>query len=400
MPEVTDLLLLAALLLTGLPSLLMVGYLALLTLLSAPLPVPLPLRSTRFTVLVPAHNEAEVIERTVRSLLRLDYPPERFRIQVIADNCTDATAALAEAAGAAVWQRHDPSERGKGYALRFAYARVLEEGWADAVVVVDADTETSANLLTAFAARLAAGAGAVQAFYGVLNPDASWRTRLVTIALALFHRLRGRARVRLQVSNKLNGNGMCFTAATLRRVPHEAFSIAEDLEYGIALMRAGIVVDYADEASVSAEMVSTGDAAQSQRQRWEGGRALMRQQHGWPLLRQALQRRDGVLLDLALEVLLPPLSTVVLLALAFAGAGLLAVFAAGWSAALLALTLAPLLALVGHVLRGVALSGLGARGWRTLAMAPAYVIWKLLLRLPRASQASAWVRTTREKPGD
>lgn len=388
--------LLAGLLLTGLPSAVMVGYLMLLTLLSGRLPAPAPSRQARFVVLVPAHNEAEVIERTVRSLLQLDYPPEQFRVQVVADNCTDATAALAEAAGARVWVRQDDTARGKGYALRFAYAKVLAEGWADAVVVVDADTEASSNLLSAFAARLAMGAGAVQAYYGVLNPDASWRTRLVTIALALFHRLRGRARVRLGTSNKLNGNGMCFSVNTLQRVPHEAFSIAEDLEYGIALTRAGLVVDYADEASVLAEMVSTAQAAQSQRQRWEGGRAQMRQQHGWPLFALALRARSLRLLDQSFELLLPPLSTVLLWVLAFAALGLTAWLTQGWLwAAELAACL--LVALIAHVLRGVALSGLGRQGWLTLAAAPAYVVWKLLLRLPRASQASAWVRTTREK---
>jgi len=56
--------------------------------------------------------------------------------------------------------------------------------------VVDADSEVSPNLLEAFAARIEAGAGAIQADYGVLNPDASWRTRLMAIAHGAFHTLR------------------------------------------------------------------------------------------------------------------------------------------------------------------------------------------------------------------
>ena len=155
-----DFCLLFALLLIGLPVTLTTAYLGLLTLCSAALPALAARRDKRFVVLVPAHNETAVILRTVKNLLALDYPAGQFRVQVIADNCTDDTAALARQAGAAVWERSSASERGKGYALKFAYEKVLAEAWADAVVVVDADTEVSPNLLTSFAAHLGAGAGA------------------------------------------------------------------------------------------------------------------------------------------------------------------------------------------------------------------------------------------------
>lgn len=210
------------------------GYLLLLTLCSARLPQAAPAgQGHRFAIVVPAHNEAAVIERTVNSLLALDWPAAQRRIVVVADNCRDDTAALARVAGAEAWERQHDSERGKGYALRFAYERLLAEAGSgqavDAVVVVDADTEVSRNLLSAFAARIEAGAGAAQAFYGALNPKASWRTRLMTIALSLIHRLRGRGRERLGASAGLKGNGMMFTLDTLRRAPHRSFSLVEDL---------------------------------------------------------------------------------------------------------------------------------------------------------------------------
>ena len=44
---------------------------------------------TRFLILVPAHNEAEHLRPTLRSLMRLDYPRKLFEVTVIADNCTD-----------------------------------------------------------------------------------------------------------------------------------------------------------------------------------------------------------------------------------------------------------------------------------------------------------------------
>ena len=61
--------------------------------------------TTRFVILVPAHNEAAVISKLLASLRQLDYPPELFTPLVIADNCTDATAAIVRAAGVRVLER-------------------------------------------------------------------------------------------------------------------------------------------------------------------------------------------------------------------------------------------------------------------------------------------------------
>lgn len=388
----------ALVLLLAAPLLLASGYLLLLTLLSgAPMRPARAQEKVRFLLLVPAHDEAAGIERTVRSLLALDWPAVLRRVLVIADNCADDTAKLARAAGAQIIERTDTSLRGKGYALQLAYDTAITEGWADAVVVIDADTDCDAGLLRAFAARIACGAQAMQAFYGVRNPRESWRTRLVTIALALFHRLRGRGRERLRVSSGLRGNGMCFTVETLRKVPHRAFSLVEDLEYGVALGHAGIRVWYADEAEVRADMVATEKAARSQRQRWEGGRMHFARAHGAALLCGAVRARSALLLDLAADVLTPPLAYLGLGAATLAGAaGLL------WSLAGLAATTAmiasiPLAILFVYLARGVSLSGLGARGWIDLVAAPLYVLWKLTLLLRRAGPAGTWVRTERNR---
>ena len=148
----------------------------------------------RFAVVVPAHDEACGIADTVTSLRALDWPQDRFSVTVVADNCSDDTAARALSVGALVLERHDTSLRGKGYALAYAFDRLMQEGWADAMVVIDADTRADANLLSALAVRISAGEQVLQAHYGVLNPSASWRTRLMTIALSAFHTVRSRGR--------------------------------------------------------------------------------------------------------------------------------------------------------------------------------------------------------------
>lgn len=385
------------LLLIAIPATLSCAYLALLTMLSAQPPSPArSLRSLRFDVLVPAHNESAGIVRTIDNLKTLDWPQDRYRLIVIADNCDDDTAERARSAGAVVIERTDSSLRGKGHALAYAFARSIEQSWADAVVVVDADSVASANLLEACAARIEAGAAAVQVHYGTLNPDASWRTRLLSIALAAIHILRSRARERLKLSCGIRGNGWCITRSTLASVPYGAYSLTEDVEFGIDLGLAGLRVHYADEAQVLGEMVAGEKASRSQRQRWESGRLQLLRARGLPLLWQGLRRLSPMCIDLALDLLVLPLSLIVVNAvlLSVLGGAATWIFASSISWPILGLACLAGVAL--YVLRGWQLSGTGLRGLMDLGRAPWFVLWKLIL-MARSRTTQHWVRTEREQ---
>ncbi len=377
------------------PVLLATAYLALLTLLSAKIAPPAADRSTRFDIIVPAHNESGGIGGTIASLQALDYPPEQFRILVVADNCTDDTADRARAAGATVLERQHATERGKGYALAHAYAASLSDGFASAVVVVDADTSVSANLLSAFSARFVAGAEAVQAEYGVRNANESWRTRLMVIALTMFHTVRSLGRERLGLSCGLRGNGMGFSTALIRKVPPRAFSIVEDVEYGVALGLTYTRIAYVHEAEVRGDMPASAAASRSQRERWEGGRLELVKAHVPPLLRAARGTGGKIPLDLAADLLVPPLTT--LGALVVAGLGLASLLT--WLGIAGGMGIVPwaiaLVLLSSYVVRGAVLSGTGPRAVLDLMWAPVFAVWKITLMLKPTRRTGEWVRTTR-----
>lgn len=385
-----------ALVILAVPTALACAYLLGLTALSWRAPPARPsARRTRFDIIVPAHDEAQVIERTLASLASLRWPADKFRVMVIADNCTDDTASIARRRGVRVCERRDPEQRGKGYALQLGFSLSEQEGWAQAIVVVDADTRVADNLLEAIATRLEAGEHAVQAHYGVLNPMDSWRTRLMTIAMACFHTVRSRARERLRVSCGIRGNGWCVTHELLRQVPYSAFSLTEDLEFGIELGRLGYRVAYADEADVRGEMVSGAGAARKQRQRWEQGRSRLVRSKIGPVLRSTIRRRSAVCADLALDLLVPPLSTVALGVILFLGIALWACLRRPGDLPWLWGALACAAALAAHVARGWQLSGVGARAWLDLLRVPIFIVWKLRV-LVGARAAGAWIRTERE----
>ena len=379
----------------GLPAAAAGSYLGLLAVLSR---VPAPPRGGELlgvAVIVPAHNELGNIEATVRSLLATDYPADHRRVIVLADNCTDATADVARAAGAEVIERTDDERRGKGFALTDTFPRVLADPAVDVVMVVDADTLVTPNLLRAASAHIGSGAEVLQARYAIRNANDSWRTRLLQIAFAAFHDVRSLGRERLGVSCGLRGNGMAFSRDALRRVPHHTETVIEDLEFGIRLALEGIRVRYVHEATVFGEMPADSASSAVQRRRWEGGRVQLRRLFAGPLVRRAVSDRDRLAADLAMDLLVPPLGQLVgVLVVGLGGSVVLALVSGGG--------VAPIVWGIGvggvvvHVARGWQLSGTGARGLVDLLAAPLYVGWKLTSKAVRVRRPpTEWVRTPR-----
>ncbi len=373
---------------------------AVLLLLTAPLSIELvvlsfaallpPRRMRRrlreqhqLAVVVPAHNEQSLITACVRSLLA--NPQVWVEVYVVAHNCTDRTAELAAKAGARVLPLSGPG--GKGLALDHGFKRALQSG-ASGVLVVDADSVVSENLVSTVAEALAGGADAIQTRYEVANPTSTTRTRLAALALVGMNVVRPRGRSRLGLSCGIFGNGFALSAQTLERVPYTANSLVEDLEYHLRLLAAGIRVDFLDNATVLGEMPEKSAAAATQRARWEGGRALMRRTHTIPIF-GAVLRGDVRLIEPLLDLTARPLAMQVLLLLMMLAAPL------RWTHIY---SCAGLLTGVLYVLAAAALSPQPGKSLQALLAAPGYIVWKVLM-IPATRMAArrdaAWVRTGR-----
>jgi cellulose synthase/poly-beta-1,6-N-acetylglucosamine synthase-like glycosyltransferase len=308
-------------------------------------------------------------------------------VYVIADNCNDSTADVARAAGARVLKRTDSRKRGKGYALNYGFKEILTDG-VDAVIVVDADSVVSGNLIDSVARHLAAGADAVQCRYRVLARTSGIRSRLMDLAFLGFNVVRPLGRDRLGLSAGVLGNGFALSTALLRAVPYEAGSIVEDLEYHLLLVKAGYRVKFADDATVFGEMPERNDAASTQRSRWEGGRLRMLLEWG-PRLMRAVLAGDKTSIEPLLDLATLPLAYHALLV------GLLAVVGSAplrwWSAAQFAV-------LLFHVFTSASKGDGFPRNLNVLLVGPFYILWKLAL-LPRIVRASrpgtGWIRTGR-----
>lgn len=81
----------------------------------------------RYAFVIAAKDEEAVIGQLLDSIKAQDYPAEKISVFVVADNCTDATATVAAERGAIVFQRTDPVLRGKGFALDYAFKKIMAE---------------------------------------------------------------------------------------------------------------------------------------------------------------------------------------------------------------------------------------------------------------------------------
>jgi hypothetical protein len=343
-------------------------------------------------VVIPAHDEEDQVATAVQSVMAADYRSAKRRVIVVADNCSDQTATVARIAGAEVWERHDPDRRGKGYALDWAFRRLLEDESVQAVCVVDADCEVSRNLLEALASRLRSGADAAQATYLISNPDESPRAALRWAGFALFNVIRPLGRDRLGMSCGLLGTGMAISRELLQRSPWAAFSFAEDREQHMRWVLSGARVAYAPEAQVRSPAPSSIKAGSAQEARWESGRGRLLAELTPRLLARGARTRQLAPLDAALEPLMPPQS------------GLFAANALAFSISKLAgprvasrWAIASLLAQAAYVIGGLAVLRAPGSVWRALLHAPGFVARRLVMlaRSVTGRAPSAWERTPR-----
>ena len=249
-------------------SILTVECVAALTRLSSEPESSEELPSPRVTVLVPAHNEAAVIEATLNHLVPQLQTGDR--LIVIADNCSDHTATVAQRPGVTVLERHNPNLKGKGYALDFALQGLTADP-PDVVIVVDADCEVEPGAIARLAHQAHQAQRPVQATYLMDHPQNPGVNDLISaLALKLKNLVRPLGLEQLGLPCLLMGSGMALPWPLLSQVSLAGSKTVDDVQLAIDLAIAGYVPQFAPEAHVTGRLMQQ-QAAQSQRSRWEHG---------------------------------------------------------------------------------------------------------------------------------
>jgi len=359
-----------------------------------PLPAgPAPAAVRRCVVLVPAHDEAAGLAATLTALKAALAPG--MEILLVADNCTDATAAIAREAGVGVAERFDAERRGKGFALDHGRTQLAGDPPA-CVIVLDADTVPRGDALARLADRALASGRPVQGAYTMTaRATESAVARFSAASFFIKNVVRQSGGARLGVPAILTGSGMAFPWPVFAALPLATGHVAEDLMLGVRSTLAGQAPLFAADAAVDGASSNDRGTA-SQRRRWESGFAAVARDHAAALIGGGLARLDYRRLWLGLHLVTPPL--ILLLALDGVAVLILAVVAALSGHGLAALAILVVLTAAAVAATIAALAGHRRldllRDWASI---PRYLLWKLGLSLVTiVRRERRWIRTDRD----
>jgi cellulose synthase/poly-beta-1,6-N-acetylglucosamine synthase-like glycosyltransferase len=356
----------------------------------------LPTLPRRLAVIVPAHNESSELIPTLRDVKAQLSGGDR--LLVVADNCSDDTAAVAAAEGAEVIERRDQTQIGKGYALDWGLQHLSHDP-PDVVIVIDADCRLTADAIRRLANTCATTGQPAQALYLMTAPPTSGVGHQVAeFAFRLKNWMRPLGLQALGLPCQLTGTGMAFPWQVIRSVNLGSGSITEDLTLGLDLAAAGHGPVFCQSARVSSVFPETRRGTDTQRQRWEQGHITTILATAPRLIWAALAHRNLGLLALAIDMAVPPL--------ALLGASLISIVSLSAFVTLLTGAIAPLLI---STLGLVGLAVAGFLAWlqhgrdvmpvRAFVLVPRYILWKLgiygTIAFSRGPQQ--WIRTDRSK---
>ena len=360
----------------------------------SPTPSPSAPERPRTTVLVPAHDEEAGIVATLRALraqLR-----QGDRLVVVADNCSDQTAQVAQAEGAEVLVRTNPDLRGKGYALDFGVEHLSYDP-PQVLVIIDADCLAHPGTVDALVAACSAFDQPAQALNLMQASGESLGQRMAEFAWRVRNQARPLGWQCWGGPCPLMGTGMAFPWGLIRESALATGNLAEDMQLGVDLAIRGHPARLTPTALVTSRFPNTAAAARTQKTRWEHGHISTLLTSVPRLLKASLEQRRWMLLATALDLMVPPLA---LLTLLVAGAGILNVAVAGLlmgSWLLPSLSAATLLLLTVSVAIAWSRFGRDIVTLREFLSVPWYVLSKLSIYVGFVfRRQTVWVRAKRD----
>jgi cellulose synthase/poly-beta-1,6-N-acetylglucosamine synthase-like glycosyltransferase len=351
-------------------------------------------RPRRIAVLVPAHNESTGLLPTIADIKAQLYAGDR--LLVVADNCSDDTAAVAASAGAEVIERKAADKIGKGYALDWGF-RHLAAAPPDVVIVIDADCRLAAGTIDRLAAVCATMHRPVQALDLMTAPEQSpINHRVGEFAWRVKNWVRPLGLMALKLPCQLMGTGMAFPWDVVRSADLASGRIVEDIKLGLDLALSGSPPLFCPSAVVTSEFPLSVKGASAQRERWEYGHINLILTLAPRLLYLAILRGNLGLLALTLDMAIPPLTLLGLsLIVTVALAGLAAFY--GCSSAALIIGSVTFAAFVLAVFLAWLKYGRDILPPRSFLLIAVYLFGKLRIYCRFVSQRSAprWIRTDR-----
>lgn len=354
----------------------------------------------RTTILIPAHNEAEQIVNVIQVLQT--QLTEQDQVIVIADNCHDDTAELARSTKVNVLEREHKTDRGKGYALDYAIKYMFKNNInPEVLVILDGDCIVKPDTIKNITSKAIATGRPVQATYLMEQPDnPSLKDRVSMFSIKVKNQVRLLGLNRLGWHSLLTGSGMAFSWSLINDVSLAGSKTTDDMQLTVDLALAGSTPVFCENALVIGRLMKDQDA-QSQRSRWEHGHLEMIGVEVPRLLKAFIKTKNWAALGLALDILIPPLSLLVMTWMAsMIGFWLVALGTAVSSFPAVIVTIAGGLLLTGVLLAWIKF-GRADLPLKNLIAIPFYILGKIPIYLNfLVKPQSRWLKTERDLPNN
>lgn len=243
----------------------------------------------RVAVVVPAWNEEAVIERTIKRLLALDYPPDRLRVYVVDDASTDQTPRLVDRQvsahpGTVFHLRRDDGGQGKAHTINHGLRRIESEGWFEAVLIIDADvlfTRPSLRRMTRHFGN--PEIGAVTAYIKEGSRPGNYLNRFISFEYVTAQAGARRAQNVLGALACLAGGAQLIRRESLEAIGGQidTATLAEDTVTTLKIQLGGQRVVFEPFAVVWAEEPSKLGGLWKQRVRWGRGNVQVTSRYRW-----------------------------------------------------------------------------------------------------------------------
>ena len=229
----------------------------------------------RYCFILSARNEEKVIGNLIDSIHEQTYPQKLIDIIVLADNCSDQTAAVAKAHGATlVYERHDPSKARKGWALEFLFGELAKKfdltKEYNGYVFMDSDNVLAPDFLEKINDPFHLDYDVVSGYRNVKNMKENW---ISAISGLNWHRAvlySQRPRSMINSAEQISGTGFVMKSALLKDGWHFT-CLTEDGEATTRLVAQGKKLGYCEAAAIYDEQPTSLKIALRQRLRWAKG---------------------------------------------------------------------------------------------------------------------------------
>ena len=260
-----------------------------------------------YAVLISARNESAVIGHLIDTINDQTYPKAFIKVFVVADNCTDTTAALARERGACVYERFYDKKIGKGYAIDYL-TECIDRDWDldtfDGFFVFDADNLLDRNYIAEMNKTFSDGYNIVTSYRNSKNYGDNWISAGYALWFLREAQYLNRSRHILGTSCAVSGTGFMFSREILRKCGGwKFFLLTEDIEFTVHNIVNGEKIGFCGSAVLYDEQPVTFAQSWRQRLRWARGYLQVFGKYGKKLLGGVFTLKGFSYYDMAMTIM-------------------------------------------------------------------------------------------------